>query len=120
MFEEMSKVRVPANKPIVGDGIFDVESGLSVDTIEKFKRLGVFTFCGTFAPELVGAKPLTIILGKGAGKANVQYYLDKHGISLDEDALSDLVQQIKARGRAKKGNVSEEEFLIMVNEIQKN
>ena len=119
LVEEISKVKVHPNKPIVGDRIFDIESGLVVDMIEKYKPLGVRSVWGTFVPDLVGAKPLTIILGKGAGKANVQYYLDKHGISLSKEALNDLTQQIKDLGRIKKGNITEEEFLIMVNQIQK-
>lgn len=119
MFEEMSKVKVPINKPIVGGRIFDIESGLVVDIIEKFKPLGVRAVWGTFVPDLVGAKPQNIILGKGAGKANIQYYLDKYGISLDKDAINDMTQQIKDYGRTKKGNVTEEEFLIMVNRMKR-
>jgi isopropylmalate/homocitrate/citramalate synthase len=119
LVEEISKVKVHPNKPIVGDRIFDVESGLVVDIIEKFRPLGVRSVWGTYVPELVGAKPLNIILGKGAGKANVQHYLEKYGVSLDKDALNDLTQQIKDLGRIKKGNVTEEEFMILVNQIKK-
>jgi 2-isopropylmalate synthase len=119
LVEEISKVKVPPNKPIVGDRIFDVESGLVVDIIERFKPLGVRAAWGTYVPEVVGANPQNIILGKGAGKANVEHYLDKHKIKLDKDALNDLTQQIKTLGRIKKGYVTEEEFLIMVNKIKK-
>ena len=120
MFEEISKVKVPVNKPIVGDRIFDIESGLVVDIIEKFKPLGVQAVWGTYVPDLVGAKPQNIVLGKGAGKANIKHYLDKHGITLDKEALHDLTQQVKDYGRTKKANVAEEELLMMVSQIQKD
>jgi 2-isopropylmalate synthase len=119
LIEEISKVKVPINKPIVGDRIFDIESGLVVDIIEKFRPLGVRAVWGTYVPDLVGAKPQTIILGKGAGKANIEHYLNKYQISLDEDAVKDLVQQVKDFGRIKKGNLTEEEFLMMVDHIKK-
>lgn len=120
MFEEISKVKVPVNKPIVGDRIFDIESGLVVDIIEKFKPLGVQAVWGTYVPDLVGAKPQNIVLGKGAGKANIKHYLDKHGITLDKEALHDLTQQVKDYGRTKKANVTEEELVAMVSQIQKD
>jgi 2-isopropylmalate synthase len=119
LIEEISKVKVSNNKPIVGNRIFDIESGLVVDAIEKFRPLGVRSVWGTFTPDLVGAKPLNIILGKGAGKANVQYHLNKLGINLNKESLNQLTQQVKDFGRIKKGNISEEEFLIMVNQIRK-
>jgi 2-isopropylmalate synthase len=119
LIEEISKVKVAHNKPIVGDRIFDIESGLVVDAIEKFRPLGVRSVWGTFTPELVGAKSLNIILGKGAGKANVQYYLNKLGINLNKESLNQLTQQVKDFGRLKKGNISEEEFLIMVDQVSK-
>jgi 2-isopropylmalate synthase len=119
LVEEISKVKLHPNKPIVGDGIFNVESGLVVDLIEKFRPLGVRSVWGTFVPDLVGAKQQNIILGKGAGKANVQHYLEKYGINLDKDALNDLTQQVKTIGRIKKGNITEEEFLILANQLKK-
>jgi len=119
LVEEISKVKLHPNKPIVGDGIFNVESGLVVDLIEKFRPLGVRSVWGTFVPDLVGAKQQNIILGKGAGKANVQHYLEKYGINLDKDALNYLTQQVKTIGRIKKGNITEEEFLILANQLKK-
>lgn len=119
LVEEISKVKVPVNKPVVGDRIFEIESGLVVDIIEKFRPLGVRAVWGTYVPELVGAKPQTIVLGKGAGKANVQYHLKKHGINLDKDSLNNLLQEIKYFGRTKKGNITEEEFLIMASRLVK-
>jgi len=119
LVEDISKVKVHPNKPIVGDRIFDVESGMVVDIIEKFRPLGIQTVWGTFVPHLVGAKCQNIILGKGAGKANVQHYLDKHGINLDDESFNKLTQEIKTVGRIRKGNFTEEEFLLMVNRIKK-
>jgi isopropylmalate/homocitrate/citramalate synthase len=58
-------------------------------------------------------------LGKGAGKTNIQHYLDKYAVSLDKDALNELTQQVKTVGRIKKGNITEEELLLMVGELRK-
>ncbi|MCX5909286.1 MAG: homocitrate synthase, partial [Deltaproteobacteria bacterium] len=119
LVEDISKVKLHPNKPIVGDRIFDIESGMVVDLIEKFKTLGVRSVWGTFVPEMVGAKPQYIVLGKGAGKSNIQHYLSKYGITLDKDAVNDLTQEVKTVGRIRKSNVTEEDFLIMVEKIRK-
>jgi 2-isopropylmalate synthase len=120
LVEEISKVKVHPNKPVVGERLFDIESGLVVDIIEKFRSLGVRTVWGTYTPELVGANPQKIILGKGAGKSNVQYYLNKHGISLDKESLNDFVQEIKNVGRIKKSNINENEFLSILKRFEKH
>ena len=57
--------------------------------------------------------------GKGAGKSNTQHYLSKYGITLDKDAVNDLTQEVKTVGRIRKGNLTEEDFLIMVEKIQR-
>jgi hypothetical protein len=57
--------------------------------------------------------------GKGAGKSSIQHYLSKYGITLDKDAVNDLTQEVKTVGRIRKGNLTEEGFLIMVEKIQK-
>jgi isopropylmalate/homocitrate/citramalate synthase len=119
LVEEVSKVKLHPNKPVTGDRIFDIESGMVVDIIEKFRPLGVRAVWGTYVPELVGAKAQNIILGKGAGKTNIQHYLDKYAVSLDKDALNELTQQVKTVGRIKKGNITEEELLLMVGELRK-
>lgn len=118
LVQEISKVKVAPNKPIVGDRIFEVESGLVVDIIKKFRILGVQCYFGNFLPDMVGAGPQSIVLGKGAGKANIQHYLEKHGKNLKKDEMDDLTQEIKNVGRLKKGNITEEEFLIMVEKIR--
>jgi methanogen homocitrate synthase len=119
LVEDISKVKLHPNKPIVGDRIFDIESGMVVDLIEKFKPLGIRSVWGTFVPEMVGAKPQYIVLGKGAGKSNIQHYLTKYGIALDKDQLNDLTQEVKTVGRIRKSNLTEEDFLMMVKKIQK-
>lgn len=111
LVEEIGKVEVSKNKPIVGDRIFEVESGLVVDVIEKFRPFGVRAVWGTYVSETVGANPQKIVLGKGAGKANVEHYLKKHGIELDKESLKALLQEVKNTGRIKKANISEEEFI---------
>lgn len=114
---EMSKIPLPAGKPIVGPGLFDVESGLVADVVSKFMDMGYEIGMSPFAPKVVGGKPIKFILGKGSGKPNLNFYLEKNGIVLTKEQFDDLFDKVKDFGRTIKGNLTEEDFMRLVNQV---
>jgi isopropylmalate/homocitrate/citramalate synthase len=96
---------IPVNKPILGARNFTRESGIGVDLVVK-EPLAMF---GTH-PALTGRSG-EVVLGKKSGKASITYNLEKHGFDVSDDAaINEMLRQVKERGIAKRGLVTDEEF----------
>lgn len=108
MVEEISGVKLAYNKPISGSRNYVRESGIGIDLVLK-NPLAMFAT----DPKHFG-RTGEIVLGKKSGKASVDYYLDKLGIEVREQAIEGILDQVKKLGTEKKGLVTEEEFLRIV------
>jgi isopropylmalate/homocitrate/citramalate synthase len=98
-------VPIAANKPILGSKNFTRESGIGVDLVVR-EPLAMF---GTH-PALTG-RTGDVVLGKKSGNASVTYHLDEMGITdYSDDAVKEILAQVKALGIEKKGLVTKDEF----------
>ena len=70
---------ISSTKPIVGDGLFEHESGIHVRGVLADAR----SF-EPFAPELVGAPERKIVLGKHSGAAALRHVFDGGGVEVTE------------------------------------
>ncbi|MET0660005.1 MAG: homocitrate synthase [Steroidobacteraceae bacterium] len=117
---EIAKVPVRGNKAIVGPTLSTVESGLVTDMIARLKKIGVETGMAPFVPELIGGEPLRYVIGKGSGKANIVYYLEKHGIdpnNISKQQMEAILGQVKAESRVRKAVLSERDLIHIVNKV---
>ncbi|MCM1567341.1 MAG: 2-isopropylmalate synthase [Dehalobacter sp.] len=108
LVEGISGVSLADNKPIVGKRNYTRESGIGVDLVLK-QPLAMFAT----DPSLFNRKG-DIVLGKKSGKASIEYFLDKLGIEVQQDAVEAIVQKVKATGEAKKGLLTEDEFIKII------
>jgi len=71
LVKEISGHPVPTNRPIVGDDLFNIESGIIASW---YKNCGDenLTELFPFRPEVVGQKPAKIVMGKGSGIDSVK------------------------------------------------
>ncbi|WP_338824107.1 2-phosphonomethylmalate synthase [Moorella humiferrea] len=99
------------NKPVVGTLPFTREIGLGMEVLQK-SPLAIFPFL----PETVGKK-MEIVMGKKTGKGSVKVKLEEMGLKASEEEIEIIVQRVKAKGIAKKGILSQEEFEEIVNEV---
>lgn len=113
IFQEVSGVKVPGHKPVVGANSFSYEAGVAaMFSYRLFKKdfpLGVVPY----RAELVGNE-FKIAVGKKAGKYNVMWHLEKNGRSATEEQIERIVNEIKAESIKKKRALSNEEFLTIV------
>jgi isopropylmalate/homocitrate/citramalate synthase len=117
---EISKVPVPDKKPIVGPNLSKVESGLVTDVIYKFLKMGVPTGMAPFAPSLVGGGEVEFVIGKGSGKANVNFYLEKRGLdpdSVTKDQMGDILEAVKAESYVRKASLSESDLMAICSRV---
>lgn len=114
---ELSGVQQPSNRPVTGERLFHVESGIITTW---FKNVGDedLTEAFPYRPELVGQSYPQVVLGKGSGLDSVALWLDRHGIEDAETSeIEEILREVKARSLEKKGLLADDEFLAIVGKI---
>lgn len=113
---DIAGVAVPGNRPIVGETLFNVESGI-ITTWVKNAAAEHPLECSPYLPELVGQSPLTPVLGKGSGLDSVFIALDRLGVSGSEEQMLEILTEVKARSLATKNLVSDEDFARIAENV---
>jgi methanogen homocitrate synthase len=88
---ELTHMKVPENKPIVGKNVFRHESGIHVDAVIEEP----LTY-EPFLPEMIGHHR-KIVLGKHSGCRAVKAKLDACGIDVTTEELCKIVENVKKR-----------------------
>jgi len=104
---DVSGVKVPLNKPIVGGNAFAHESGIHVAAILREP----FTY-EAISPALVGGKR-RLTLGKHSGHEHIRRLLAGQGVRADDVTLDGIVDEVKRQGELR-GRVSNEDFREIV------
>jgi isopropylmalate/homocitrate/citramalate synthase len=113
---ELSRVTQPSNRPITGDMLFNVESGIITTWVKNV--VDELTEPFPYRPELVGQKPPEIVLGKGSGLDSVAIWLGKNGIhDADTKDIEVILMEVKAKSLEKKGLLDNDEFLDIVRDM---
>ncbi len=120
LVSEIGKVPVSSNKAIVGENLSKVESGLVTDVVYKMKKIGVDTGMAPFTPELIGGAPMEYVIGKGSGKANIIFYLDKNGYDAEnvtKEQMEEIIDQVKAESRVRKAVLDEKTLIEIFKKV---
>lgn len=108
--ETYSGVRVPANKPVIGEFVFTQTAGIHADGDSKDKL-----YYNDLLPERFG-RTREYALGKTSGKANIQKNLEELGISLDQDGMKRVTNRIIELGD-KKERVTKEDLPFIIADV---
>jgi len=95
LVETFSGVRIPMNKPVVGENVFTQTAGIHADGDKKNKL-----YFNDLMPERFGRQRL-YALGKTSGKANIENNLHQLGIELNENDLKKVTERIIELGDKK-------------------
>jgi len=113
---ELSGVSQPSNRPVTGNRLYDVESGIIATWVNNVGDELLEPF--PFRPELVGQSGPEIVLGKGSGLDSVAIWLGRHGIfDAETKELEAILAEVKGKSLAKKGLLDDDEFLNIVRAI---
>lgn len=112
LFEEMTGAKICFMKPVIGESIFNVESGIHVDGIAKNPKNYEL-----YSPELVGKKSC-LIIGKDSGKKSIQLKLQQLGISSSFDKVQNLLNQVRKTSVSLGRNITDNEFIQIANEVK--
>ncbi len=112
----LAKVSVPPNRPIVGEKLYEVESGIIAGWIRLARKEHPLEFV-PFKSELVGQKPVSIVLGKNSGPPSIEEWCEKLGVKASDEERMAMLQQVKAKSFEKKDLLTAEEFRAIVDRV---
>jgi len=113
LVESYAGVRIPANKPVIGDYVFTQVAGIHADGDNK-KNL----YFNELLPERFGRERL-YALGKNSGKASILKNLQQLGIELDDEIMRKVTQRVIELGD-KKELISLEDLPYIVSDVVNN
>lgn len=113
LVESFSGLRIPSNKPIIGDNVFTQTSGVHADGDNK-KNL----YFNDLLPERFG-RVRKYALGKLAGKANIKKNLQELGIELDAESMKKVTKKVIELGD-KKEFVTTEDLPYIISDVLRN
>jgi isopropylmalate/homocitrate/citramalate synthase len=117
LIADLSNVTQAPNRAVVGDTLFQVESGI-IATWVRNVRDDALTECVPYDPRIVGQELPRIVLGKGSGVDNVREYLDIIGRKTDDDdQLLELLREVKATSLDKRGLLDEDDFRTIADRV---
>jgi len=111
--ETFSGIRIPHNKPVIGESVFTQVAGIHADGDNK-KNL----YFNDLLPERFG-RERQYALGKTSGKANILKNLQQLGIELDDETMRKVTARVIELGD-KKEQVSLDELPYIVSDVLKN
>jgi D-citramalate synthase len=108
--ESFSGIRIPVNKPLIGENVFTQTSGVHADGDNKDNL-----YFNSLLPERFGRKR-KYALGKQSGKATIKKNLEEFGLDLSPEALSKVTQRVIELGD-KKENVTLEDLPFIIADV---
>jgi len=109
LVQELAGFQLPPNRPIVGDWLYHIESGIVGMFHRRCKQIEPLEYI-PFLPELVGRPGVEIALGKGSGLANVEEHLERRGLQATPEQANEIVARVKQTSIEKKGLLTDAEF----------
>ena len=110
IIESFSGIRIPSNKPVVGDNVFTQTAGIHADGDNKNNL-----YFNDLMPERFGRKR-KYALGKTSGKANIEKNLQELGLQLNDEDLKKVTERIIELGD-KKELVTKEDLPYIISDV---
>ena len=119
LVQKLSGTKVPASRPFVGKGAYDIESGIVTGWYRNvFKKSPTTVY--PVNPKFVGHKKPKILLGKKSGLDNVAIWSQKLGVTLSDEESMTVLQRVKLKAHDLKRPLNEKEFKKIVEEVRPN
>jgi len=116
LVQELAGFQAPPNRPIVGDWLYRIESGIVTMFHRRCKSVEPLEYI-PFAPEMVGRPGIDIALGKGSGLANIEEHLERRGRQATPEQANDILSRVKQRSIEKKALLTDEEFDAILSQV---
>lgn len=116
--QSVAGINVRPNKGILGNDIFNIESGIVVSWFNNCREkepLELFPYKW----DLIGRSGPQVVLGKNSGIDSINIWLEEMGEdSLSEEQKMQLVQMVKEKALEKHGLLNKDDFKELVKKVQ--
>src|SRR5438874_4038569 len=113
---DLARVSVPPNRPIVGDKLYEVESGIIAGWVRLARTEHPLEYV-PFSADLVGQKPVSIVLGKNSGPPSIEEWCEKLGVTATDEERLAMLKHVKAKSFEKKDLLTADEFREIVEQV---
>lgn len=110
LVERFSGIRIPANKPVIGENVFTQTCGVHADGDSKDNL-----YHNNLVPERFG-RVRKYALGKTSGKANIKKNLEEMGIDLDPESMQKVTRRVIELGD-KKETVTRDDLPYIISDV---
>ncbi|MDI6600770.1 MAG: hypothetical protein QME46_03185 [Thermoanaerobacteraceae bacterium] len=118
LVRDIAHIPMRLNRPIVGDMLFNIESGIVAGWYQNCGR-ETPTEVAPFTPDLVGQLPTQVVLGKNSGMPSIEIWLDKVGVTATDEQKTEILSKVKERAFIKGWLLNENEFKEIVAKVVK-
>jgi isopropylmalate/homocitrate/citramalate synthase len=93
-----------------------VESGIIAGWVRLARREHPLEYV-PFAPDLVGQKPVSIVLGKNSGPPSIEEWCEKLGLKATEEERMAMLKLVKEKSFEKKDLLTAAEFKAIADRV---
>ena len=116
----LTGVGVPPQKPIVGETLFQTESGIIAGWWSRLEKQNKPLEMLPFLPEVTGQPKMRIVLGKKSGKDSIVYKAHELGLAVDEKNIDGILTAIKEESIQRKRALNDQEFSSVLDRFSKS
>ena len=116
LVRERSGISVPSNKPVVGDMLYNVESGIITSWLKNCGHDDA-TELFPFRWEVVGQKAAEPVMGKGSGLDSVKVWLEEEKMNATEDQVAKILAVVKSVSLEHKRLLTKAEFREIAEDV---
>jgi isopropylmalate/homocitrate/citramalate synthase len=116
LVQQLSGFSLPPNRPIVGDSLYNIESGIVAMFHRRCKEIEPLEYI-PFLPEVAGRPGVDVALGKGSGLANIEEHLERRGRNATPDQANEILARVKQTSIEKKALLSGADFEEIVEAV---
>ncbi len=113
IMQEITGAAYNVYKPVIGEGIFTVESGIHIGGILKHPKCYEL-----YPPEMVGRRRI-FTYGKFSGRVAIQHKLKEMNIAVSETQLEMITKRVKDLSSKINRLISEEELCLLAQSVLK-
>jgi len=116
LVQNLAGFQLPPNRPIVGDSLYYIESGIVSMFHRRCKVAEPLEYI-PFKPEMVGRPGVDIALGKGSGLANIEEHLERRRLTATPEQANEILSRVKQFSIQNKRLLTGSEFDSIAEEV---
>ncbi|HOQ99573.1 MAG TPA: LeuA family protein [Anaerolineae bacterium] len=116
LVSELAGHPVPSSHPVIGSGLFDIESGILASWWKSCRDADP-TEVFPFLWNVVGGHPGRVVMGPGSGLDSVHLWLEELGLTASDAQMTEILAKVKQFGYDHKRLLSYDDFQAIAAQV---